>query len=240
MSPERMTLPDEDAAGELAAAVYRDVRQRMPFVPAFLRALAAVDDTALEEAWLQARALYDHPRTAESAARLVDAARADLDYAPSSDVRSAVAPFVGELPTLLLVIASLALTLDGSIEARPAPPADFPASGPLPDPVPEHRGDDPLFEDVSRVYGTTYVPSMYKALAAAGVLEEPWRAIGPYLDSGRGRKHASRVRDAAEVEALLYPDVAVLTSEKAEPVLAQFRRALPRNLVFAVAASGGE
>jgi hypothetical protein len=235
--PERMSMQDEEAAGGLVAAVFRDVRRRMPFVPAFLKALAVVDEAALEEAWLQARALFDEPRSAHSARRLAATAGAELDYAPSHEVRSAVAPFAAELPTLLLVITSLSLTLEGRIEPQPKPPADFPDSGPLPEAVPEQRGDHALFDDISRVYGTTYVPSMYRGLAAAGVLEEPWGAIGPYLDSRSGRDHVAVLAEAAELEALLYPEAAVLRAESALPVLEQFRRALPRNLVFAVAAS---
>jgi hypothetical protein len=80
---------------------------------------------------------------------------------------------------------------------------------------------------------------MYRGLAAAGVLEEPWLAIGPYLDSVRGREHAAAVANAAETEALRFPEVAFLRREAARPVLAQFRHALPRNLVFAIAASSG-
>jgi hypothetical protein len=221
----------------LVAAVYRDVRRRLPFVPAFLKALARVDDEALEEAWLQARALFDDPRTEDSAARLWAAADAGLAYTPSPTVRAAVAPFANELPTLLLVITSLSLTLEGRIPAGPKPAADLPSPGPLPEAVPEERGEHPLFEEICRVYGTTYVPSMYRGLAAAETLEEPWRAIGPYLDSAPGRTHVAALARVAEQEAEGFPEVAYLRAQTARPVLAQFRRALPRNLVFAVAAS---
>jgi hypothetical protein len=237
MGHGRLALQSEESATGLAAAVYRDVRRRLPFVPAFLRALAEVDEAALEEAWLQARALLDDPRAGDAAARLRDAADPRLRYEPSEPVRAAVAPFAAELPLLLLVVTSLALTLDGRIEVRPKPPADLPSTGPLPPAVPEERGEHPLFADVCRVYGTRYVPSMYRGLAAAGVLEEPWRAIGPYLDSASGREHVGGVARAAVEEALALPEAACLRAEAARPVLAQFGRALPRNVVFAVAAS---
>jgi hypothetical protein len=238
-STERLPLQSEDEASGLAAAVYRDVRRRLPFVPAFLRALARVGDPALEEAWLQSRALLDDPRSEDSAERLFAAAGARLAYTPSPEVRDAVAPFARELPTLLLVVSSLSLSLEGRLAVRPKPTVDLPDSGPLPEAVPEERGEHPLFGEISGVYGTTYVPSMYRGLAAAGVLEEPWLAIGPYLDSVRGREHAATVESAAEIEALRFPEVAFLRCEAARPVLAQFRHALPRNLVFAVGASTG-
>jgi hypothetical protein len=210
----------------------------MPFVPAFLKALAAVDDAALLEAWLQARALFDDPRLAPAAARLRGAADPGIPYRATDEVRAVVAPFVDELPVLLLVITSLALTLDGEIPAGPLPAGDLPPPGPLPPTdVAEERGEHPLFHDVCRVYGTTYVPSMYRALAARGVLVEPWTAIGPYLDGAAGRARIERVAAAARAEAAALPEAAVLRSEAARPVLDQFRRALPRNLVFAVAAS---
>ena len=41
----------EDDASPRVAAVYADIRRRMSFVPALFKSLA-VDDSALESAWL--------------------------------------------------------------------------------------------------------------------------------------------------------------------------------------------
>lgn len=233
---DRLPMRLEEEAEGLVSAVFRDVRQRMPFVPAIFKALA-FDPPALLEAWLQARAIYDDPRAAAAAARLLGAARADLPYVPSEAVRRAAAPFVSELPSLLLVVTSLALTLEGRLVSRPPPPPDLPQAGPLPEtPVAEERGEHPLFEEICAVYETAYVPSLYRALAAAGALEEAWRSIGPYLASPAGVAHVKALAAAAEEEAMQLPEVAFLSAASARPVLEQFRRALPRNLVFAVAA----
>lgn len=229
-------LPEEEAEG-LVLSVFRDVRGRMPFVPALFRALAA-DPVALEQAWLQARALYDDPRAEKAASRLAGLARPELPYRPSAAVRAAAAPFAAELPLLLLVVASLGLSLDGALQPVASPPARLPEPEPLPaTPVPELRGEHPLFAEVRVVYGTEHVPSMVRALAAQGLLEEPWAAIGGFLGSPKGKALVARLESAAELEARAFPEYVFFTSESARPVLAQFRAALPRNVVFAATAT---
>lgn len=236
----RYSLLPEEAAEGLVLAVYRDVRARMPFVPAIFKALAA-EPATLELAWLQARALYDDPRAAQAAARLAEVARPALSYRPSRPVRAAVAPFAADLPRLLLVVTSLGLSLDGVLRPAEPPPAGLPEPAPLPEtPVPELRGEHPLYADIRAVYGTEHVPSMFKALAAEGVLEEPWASLGPFLRGPEGAALVARVEAAADREARAFPDVAFFTAEQARPVLEQFRVALPRNLIFAVGAAGQE
>jgi len=229
-------LPEEEAEGRVLS-VYRDVRERMPFVPALFKALAA-DPAALEQAWLQARALYDDPRANRAATRLAGLARPDLPYRPSPAVRAAAAPFAAELPLLLLVVTSLGLSLDGALAPVASPPARLPEPAPLaPTPVPELRGEHPLFAEVRAVYGTEHVPSMMRGLAAQGLLEEPWAAIGRFLGSPEGVTLVARLESAADLEARAFKEYAFFTSEGARPVLAQFRVALPRNVVFATAAA---
>lgn len=209
----------------------------MPFVPAIFKALAS-DPAALEAAWLQARALYDDPRAAEAASRLAAAARPELGYRPSPAVREAVAPFAAELPSLLLVVTSLGLALDGVLPLRQPPPAGLPDPEPLPEtPVPELRDEHPLYEQIRVAYGTEHVPSMYKSLAAQGLLAEPWSELGPFLASPDGGRLVAGLEAAAGREARAFPEHAFFGTESARPVLAQFRVALPRNLVFAAAAS---
>jgi hypothetical protein len=233
----RYSLLPEEAAEGLVLSVYGDVRARMPFVPAIFKALAA-DPAALESAWLQARALYDDPRATEAASRLALAARPELSYRPSAAVREAVAPFAADLPRLLLIVTSLGLSLDGALEPVEPPPPNLPAPKPLPEtPVPEHREEHPLYEDIRGVYGTEHVPSMYKALAARDLLSEPWAAIRPFLRGPEGEALVARVESEADREARAFPEAAFFACESARPVLAQFRVALPRNLVFATAAA---
>lgn len=230
-------LPEEDAGG-LTLSIFRDVRARMPFVPAIFKALAA-DPAALEAAWLQARALYDDPRCSDAADRLAELSRPALAYRPSAGVREAVAPFAADLPRLLLIVTSLGLSLDGEHAPRPPPPTRWPAPEPLPEtPVPEQREEHPLYGEIRAVYGTEHVPSMYKALAATGLLAEPWAAIGPFLASPDGRGLVAEVESAAEREARAFPEYAYFRAEAARAVVDQFRIALPRNLVFVAAAAG--
>ena len=227
---------EEEAAG-LVSSVFLDVRARMPFVPGIFKALAA-DPPALEAAWLQARQLYDHPRRADAVERLRALADPHLDWVAPPAVRDAVAEFLADLPNMVLIVTSLALALDGTLPRAPRPPALLPAPGPLPPtPVPEDRGEQPLYDEIRAVYGTEHLPSMFRALGAQGLLAEPWAAIGPYLASSAGRAHSARVRAAAEEEARRFPEVACFDAESARPTLEQFRVALPINLVFVQAAS---
>lgn len=233
----RYRLLSEELATGRVLSVFGDIRARLPFVPAIFRALAA-EPEALEAAWLQARALYDDPRADEAASRLVRLARPDIAYRPSEPVRKAAAPFVAELPKLLLIVTSLGLSLDGAHPLRSPPPADLPDPAPLPaTPVPELRDEHPLYAAVRAAYGTEHVPSMYKALAATGHLEEPWAEIGAYLGTSEGERLVADVEAAADREARAFPDYAYFAAEEARPVLAQFLVALPRNLVFATAAT---
>lgn len=144
----RFCLRHEEEAEGPVSAVFRDVRRRMPFVPALFKALA-FDPGALETAWLQARALYDDPRAAEAAGRVAALARPEVSYRPSPKVRATVAPFLAGIPMMLLVVSSLGLSLDGELELSPPPPPALPEPGPLPEtPVPEERGEHPLFDEV--------------------------------------------------------------------------------------------
>lgn len=231
---------EEDAAG-LVSSVFLDVRARMPFVPAIFKALAS-EPATLEAAWLQARQLYDHPGRAAATARLADAADPGLDWVAPAAVREAVAPFLADLPNMVLIVTSLALALDGALPRAPRPPANLPPAGPLPaSPVPEDRGEHPLYDEIRRVYGTEHLPSMYRALGAKGLLEEPWAAIGPYLDSAEGQVRVARVRARAEEEARGFAEAACFDADTphARATLEQFRVALPANLVFVRAASRG-
>lgn len=225
----------ETEADRLVTSVFADVRGRLPFVPAYLKALEG-QPRALLEAWVQTRSLHDDPRTGASIARLLEAADPTLSYVASDAVRDAVQPFHTALPGLLLAVASLRLTLDGALECLPLPATALPP-GPI-RPVPEvpDEGEDPsLFPDIRRVYGTEHVPSMYRSLAARGLLAEPWAVVGSYLDGIAGRERVNSLRALADVEAQRFPEWAFLGTEGARPVIDVFRQALPLNLVFAVA-----
>lgn len=173
----------------------------MGFVPAFFRALAS-DPDGLTKAWEHAVTVRDDPRSAESARRLRETARAHIEYKPSPEVRSAVGGFLRELPFMLLVVESLCLTIG----------------------------------EMNVLGGREHVPSVIEALAEKGLLDEPQRAIVPFLDSVDGQALIAHVERAARQEAGRY-GASAPKLERAEPTLAEFRRTLPRTLAFVVAAS---
>jgi hypothetical protein len=235
---EEIGLPliHEEEAGGLAASVFQDIRARMPFVPALFKALAS-DPEALLPAWLQARALYDDPAAARAAARLRLLAEPGLSLSPSAELRAAVAPFVEELPSMLLIAASLLLTLDGVLAPGEPPEPALPPPGPVPPPELPDRAEHALFAEICRTYGTRHLPSIYRMLAARGLLEDAWQAVGPFLASAPGAALADELGRAADREAAAFPQHAFPQVGRSRPVVEQLRRALPRNLVLAAALS---
>jgi hypothetical protein len=231
-----LPLRHEKAATGLVAAVYADIRRRMPFVPALFKAIA-FDPAALELAWLQARALADASGSDASTARLRAIADPALPYRASEPIRLAVAPFARELPLMLLVVTSLSLTLEGRIPLRPRTGQRVPPAGAAPEPsLPDSLETHPLFDEIRAVYGTEHVPSMFRSLGAQGMLDEPWRAVAPFLRGPECPKLVAALTAAAEAEAFRFPDVAVFDVQQVRPTLDQFRLALPRNMLFAAAA----
>jgi hypothetical protein len=231
-----LQLLHEDEAAGIVASVYADVRRRMPFVPALFKALATDPDT-LVAAWLQARAIYDDPRSQIAAAAIRESARVPIDYQPSSRVRETVAPFVAELPFMLLIVTSLQLSLSGELVLRARPELDLPPEAPVPEPEFPDRAEHPLFVEICAAYGTRHLPSIFRTLAARDALEEAWTAVGPFLTSPAGADAVSVVTREAEVRARSMPEVASFDVQTARPVLDQFSRALPRNLILATAAA---
>jgi hypothetical protein len=231
-----LPLRHEGAATGLVAAVYADIRRRMPFVPALFKALA-FEPAALELAWLQARALDDDPRSNASTRRLRALADPALPYRAPPPVRRAVAPFARELPFMLLVVTSLSLTLEGRLPLRSRTAEEVPPAVSAPEPsLPDSLETHLLFDEIRGVYGTEHVPSMFRSLASQGMLDEPWRAIAPFLRGPRCPELVGALTAAAEEEALRFPDVGVFDARGTRPTLDQFRLALPRNMLFAAAA----
>jgi hypothetical protein len=219
--------------------VYVDIRSRMPFVPALFKALAS-DPESLLAAWLQARMVYDHPGAPEAADAIRRQARVTIDYRPTSKVRETLVPFAAELPLMLLIVSSLRLSLDHELPRQPAPEPGLPAAEQVPEPEFSGRGDHPLFTEICAVYGTQHLPSIFRTLATTGHLEEVWSATGPVLASPAGTQAIERINTEADGQARAMPEAASFQVERARPILDQFARALPRNLIIAVAAAGPE
>ena len=95
-----------------------------------------------------------------------------------------------------------------------------------------------MFPEICAVYGTQHLPSIFRTLAANGVLEDTWNAIGPFLASSEGAAAVAQVTSAAENRARAMPEAASFAVERARPILDQFSLALPRNLILAVAGCG--
>jgi hypothetical protein len=150
-------------------------------------------------------------------------------------VRDAVTPFLAELPFMLLVVASLQLTLGGDLVRRPRPELDLPAEAPVPEPEFPDRAEHPLFPEICAAYGTKHLPSIYRTLAANDALEEAWAALGPFLTGSAGADAVALVSREADLRARSLPELASFDVETAGPVLDQFSRALPRNLIVASA-----
>jgi hypothetical protein len=235
MTDTPFSLRHEDEATGLVAAVFTDIRPRLAFTPAIFKALAA-DPPALERAWVHARAILDDPRYRASTDRLRDAARVPRRGRPDRAIARAVRPFAAELPGMLLIVSSLGLALDGRLTLHAPPPLGV-AAGDLPaEPaVPEARGEHPAYEDIRRVYGTAHVPTLYRSLAALGLLERAWPVAAALLEGDAGRSLVEAVAAAGEREALDFEATACFDVARTKPVLDQFRVALPRNLVVALA-----
>jgi hypothetical protein len=234
MRPTGLPLLHEEEVEGVVSSVFVDVRARMPFVPALFKALAA-DPEALVAAWLQARAIYDDPGAPAAADEIRRTAQVSIGFQPSLRVREVLAPFATELPFMLLIVTSLQLSLSGELPRRPTPELDLPAPAPVPEPEFSDRAEHPLFPEICSVYGTQHLPSVFRTLASNGVLEETWKAIGPFLAGSEGATAAAHVSSAADDRARAMPDVASFAVERARPILDQFSRALPRNLIVAVA-----
>jgi hypothetical protein len=235
MPPVGLPLLHEEEVEGVVASVFVDIRARMPFVPALFKAFAA-DPEVLVAAWLQARAIYDDPRSTAAADQIRNSARVLVDFPPSRRVSEAVAPFAAELPYMLLIVTSLQLTLSGELRLRPAPEPNLPAATVVLEPEFPDRAEHALFPEICAVYGTQHLPSIFRTLAAKGVLEQTWNAIGPFLASPDGTTAVARVNREANIRAKAMPEVASFAAERARPILDQFSRALPRNLILAVTA----
>ena len=208
-------LHEEEVEG-VVSSVFVDIRARMPFVPALFKALAA-DPESLVAAWLQARMIYDDPGAPAAADEIRTSAQVSIDFRLSIRVSEALAPYVTELPFRLLIVTSLRLSLSGELARQPPPELDLPAAAPVPKPEFSDRAEHPLFPEICMVYGTQHLPSIFRALAANGLLADTWNAIGPFLASSEGAAAVARVVSEAENRARAMPEVASFAVESARP-----------------------
>ena len=223
----------EDDASPRVAAVYADIRRRMSFVPALFKALA-VDDSALESAWLQARTIVDDPRFGDATARIRHAATGSTRTQPSTQLRDALAPFAADLPGMLIIASSLRASLDGDLPRGEPVGTIEPGVAPPESIVPEVRGEHPLYAAIREEYGTAHVATLYRSLAALDLLEEGWTIAADVLRDPAGSERVRQVADVGRAEALAFGTVGCFTAESARHIVDQLVVALPRNLVVAL------
>lgn len=224
----------EDEASPRVAAVFADIRTRMTFVPALFKALA-VDEDALEHAWLQARSVFAHRGFAGAVRRVREAASASVPVDVSPELYDAVLPFAADLPGMLVVASSLRGTLDGELQLGGTVGRIEPGVAPPEPIVPELRGEHPLYRSIREEYGTAHVPTLYRSLAARDLLDEGWQVAASVLRSPAGAERIAHVAEVGRAEARRLHTVGCFTTESARHVVDQLVVALPRNLVVVLA-----
>lgn len=185
-------VEEADATG-VVAGVYARLLKDMPFVPSLFKSLAVCPGYLVLAAEQAAPALTDDSFRS-SAAELAATVRTAATPPPSAEVRAAVAGFVDPLSRMLLLTAGLRLALAGELDA-PAAPGVVPPSR---NAHPEHRVPSPSDAPATELYGeirsalqTPIVNSIWRSLAAKGLLEQGWAALGPQV--------AATVRSARDV-----------------------------------------
>jgi hypothetical protein len=197
-------VEEHEATGRVAA-VYGQILRSMPFVPSLFKSLATCP-AYLVLAWDQASHALADPRFGEAAASLSAAARDLVEAPPDERVRRILARFVDPLGRMLLTSVGLLLALEGRLVGQAASPV--PAD---PEPVEAKAGVPSQWEvDASATYGairrdldTPIVNSIWRALAAEGVLEVAWSALGRQAPTSR--PHADRLQDEAVERARSLP-----------------------------------
>lgn len=198
MAPER-------AVTGRVAAVYADIRTRMPFVPSFFKSLA-LNPVYLELVWLQVRELTDPLDAEAEALRRRGAELAGAAGAPvlPAGPREVLVPFGPVVPRMLLTAELAAGLLGGEIAEVPRPPLELaPAAGPIAapamdvvEPAAARDADRTLYADIQQTYGVPFVASLFRALAARGELAPAWAVAGPFQRSPGGRRLAERLAEA--------------------------------------------
>ena len=207
-------LHEEEVEG-VVSSVFVDIRARMPFVPALFKALAA-DPESLVAAWLQARMIYDDPGAPAAADEIRTSAQVSIDFRLNIRVSEALAPYVTELPFRLLIVTSLRLSLSGELARQPPPELDLQRRRPSPSLSFLTVPSIPCFR--RSAWSTEHSsPSIFRALAANGLLADTWNAIGPFLASSEGAAAVARVVSEAENRARAMPEVASFAVESARP-----------------------
>ncbi len=243
-------MVEEYEATGLVAGVYAEILDAMPFVPSIFKSLAACP-RYLALAWRQAAPVLGGEGFEATADALARSVKDAAEPPPREEVRQVLGRFVGPLGRMLLLSAGLLEALEGRMTGQPA-------DGPLPEPAPVEpaqgtpsQWDAPDYDTYGAIRAALQTPlvnSIWRTLAAEGLLGEAWAVFGPQVAGSR--TSADRLQDdaVAAARAVEWP---VLASREAmaahgvadaapamASILDAYVKTLPRVLALVASSSG--
>lgn len=173
-------IEESQATGTVAGA-YAALLDQMPMVPSLFKSLA-VCPGYLALAAEQALPALSDPTFGELAERLASSVAGAATPPPAPEVRSALATFVEPLSRMLLMAAGLRLALDDRVDAPPAPGRSVdprPVRPQRPAPSTQEAPASELYGQIRATLRTPIINSVWRSLAADGLLQPAWEALGP-------------------------------------------------------------
>lgn len=181
-------MVEQDQATGTVAAVYAQVVDVLPFVPSVFKSLA-VCPTYLALAWEQAHTALSDVSYRVVADRLVASVHTAAMPPQDPQARDALAEFVNPLGQMLLLCAGWREALAGRLDGAPAQGGISAATGSVPPQrqVPSLRQTDAdtLYGEICAALRTPLINSIWRNLAARGLLETAWRDLAPQVDLTR-------------------------------------------------------
>jgi len=180
-------MVEEGEATGAVAAVYAELLDRMPFVPSLWKSLALCPGY-LVLAHEQAAPLLTDVSFRSRAQHLVSSVREIAEPPADAEVRRALAQFAGPLSQMLLLAAGLRLALDGRLDVPPAPgraPRPRPVQPRSPVPSTQVAPAPKICGEIRAALETPIVNTIWRTLAARGLLEAAWTGLGPQVTATR-------------------------------------------------------
>ena len=238
-------MVEESEATGVVAGVYAELLTRMPFVPSLFKSLALCPGY-LVLAYEQSVGVLDGDELPASGQQLAASVRDAVRPPEQEQVRQTLAAFVGPIGRMLVLSSGLLLALDGELDAPPAPgerPATRPVEPDRPAPSQWEAPAPSAYGEIRRALDTPMVNTIWRRLAADGLLEQAWSVLGPQAAASRPAADAlqQRALDAARrLPWTVVADRAALDAAgvgDAAPgmtsVLDAYVKTLPRLLVLA-------
>ena len=174
-------MVEESQATGAVAGVYAALLVEMPMVPSLFKSLALCPGYLVLAAEQALPALGD-VTFRELADGLVSSVTDASTPPADAEVCSALAEFVDPLSQMSLLAAGLRLALDGDLHASPAPghfPPDRPVRPQRPAPSTHEAPAVELYSQIRSALRTPIVNSVWRSLAADGLLRSAWAVLGP-------------------------------------------------------------